>query len=255
MKKHKRKRIFSLLMVTLMSISFITLFTSCAQKDEIPIPTVMQDVYVYDEDNIIEDDVEESINSMLVDLNEKTGAEFAVITTESLLGMDIESYANHLFNTLGIGEEGKDNGVLLLMSRSDTRVRLEIGRGLEGYLNDGKCGNILDEYFVPYRENDDYSTATYQTVQAVLNVLAEEYQITIEGVDTSIVSSSENDNSYLGWALIIVTILLVVILIWGIIQSGGGGFGGSSGGGSFGGSSGGFGSFGGGFSGGGGASR
>ena len=90
--------------------------------------------------------------------------------------MSIENYSNNLFNTLGIGKKGKDNGVLLLFSRSDEKVRLEIGRGLEEFLTDSKCGRILDDYFVPYREDDDYTKATEMTVKAVLTVIAEEYE-------------------------------------------------------------------------------
>ena len=158
MKSSNRKRTFSLVLVAMILISILTLLTSCdLETKKIPIPQTRQDVFIYDEDNIIDDDIEQKLNSMLVELKEKTGAEFAVISTKSLLGKDIENYANNLFNTLGIGEKGKDNGVLLLISRSDTKVRLEIGRGLEGCLNDSKCGKILDKHFVPYRESDEYS--------------------------------------------------------------------------------------------------
>ncbi len=92
---------------------------------------------------------------MLVELEEKTESEFVIVSVESLLDRTIEDYANNLFNTLGIGKKGQDNGALLIFSRSDEKVRLEIGRGLEGCLNDAKCGRILDNYFVPYREMDN----------------------------------------------------------------------------------------------------
>ena len=222
-----------------------------------------KDVYIYDEDNIIDDDVEKNLNKMLVELEEKTEVEFAVISVESLLDRSIEDYANNLFNTLGIRKKGKDNGVLLLFSRSDEKVRLEIGRGLEGCLNDSKCGRILDNYFVPYRENDEYTEATKLTVNAVLKVLCEEYDIAITGLNTESIQIEEPDELTLGqWIIIIVIIIFLLIVIeWITGHIFGDGFGdgfvfiildclcdssssGSSGGG-----------FGGGFSGGGGASR
>lgn len=236
--------------------ALMSMLTGCTTTSEkIPIPKVEKDIYIYDEDTIIEDDVEKSLNKMLVELEKKTEAEFAVVSVESLLNQSIEDYTNNLFNTLGIGKKGKDNGVLLLFSRSDEKVRLEIGRGLEGCLNDSKCGRILDHYFVPYRENDEYSKATTMTVKAVLNVIAEEYEIDIQGLEKDLDLSVEDDADGLPlWVWIVLTILFVLALIGAIYRacdddsSSGGFFGGSSGGFSAGG-------FGGGFSGGGGASR
>lgn len=260
----KKKRTISYVLVLIVIVSLMSLLTGCTTSEKIPIPTVEDNVYIYDEDNIIDDNVEKSLNKMLVDLEEKTGAEFAVISIESLLNKSIEEYANNLFNTLGIGKKGKDNGVLLIISRSDTRVRLEIGRGLEGCLNDSKCGRILDDYFVPYRESDEYTKATELTVKAVLYVLSEEYDITITGLDLQSIETEDLDDLTLGEIIlffIILFVLCIIIewitghlfgngfgdgLIFAILSSGGSG---SSSSGSFGGG------FGGGFSGGGGASR
>ena len=254
----KFKRLPYLTIVLLVLAIFMSLFTGCTTK-EIPIPDVKENVYIYDEDNIIDDDIEQKLNTMLVDLESQTEAEVVVISVEGLLDKSIEDYANKLFNTLGIGKKGKDNGILLLISRSDEKVRLEIGRGLEGCLNDAKCGSILDDFFVPYRESDEYTKATDLTIQAVLKVLSEEYEITIKGLDTEAIQIEDPKQLTMWqWALIIFAILIVLIVIECI--SGhfmGDGFGdgiifliltsfdgGDSGGG-----------FGGGFSGGGGASR
>lgn len=146
--------------------------------------------------------------------------------------------------------------MLLLFSRSDEKVRLEIGRGLEGCLNDSKCGRILDDYFVPYRENDQYTEATELTVNAVVSVIADEYDVQIQGVDENLTIESEEESDGLPlWIIILIIALIIGIAIFiAIVNDGSSG--GSSGG-YYGGSSGGFsgGSFGGGFSGGGGASR
>lgn len=246
----RKKRIISCIMLLMVLTILISIPTGCATSEEIPIPTVEKDVYIYDEDNIIDDDIEKELNKMLVELEENTETEFVVISVESLLDRSIEDYTNNLFNTLGIGKKGKDNGVLLLFSRSDEKVRLEIGRGLEGCLNDSKCGRILDNYFVPYRENDEYTKATEMTVKAVLNVIAEEFEIDIQGLEKDPNVGDNSDDELPLWVWIIIIILIIaIVVICDIDDSSGGGF--------FGGSSGGFsgGSFGGGFSGGGGASR
>lgn len=245
-----KKRIISYVMLL---ITFVIMLTGCTTSEKIPIPKVEKDVYIYDEDNIIDDDVEEKLNKMLVELEKKSEVEFAVVSVESLLDRSIEDYANNLFNTLGIGKKEKDNGLLLLFSRSDKRVRLEIGRGLEGCLNDSKCGRILDDYFVPYRENDEYTKATEMTVKAVLNVVAEEYKISIQGLEKNLPVKDDSDDETPLWVWIIIVIIIIVGVIIAICF----GDGDSSGGEFYGGSSSGFsgGGFGGGFSGGGGASR
>lgn len=249
----RKKRIISCMMLLMVLTTLISMLTGCAASEKIPIPTVEKDVYIYDEDDIIDDDVEKELNKMLVELEEKTDAEFAIVSVESLLDRSIEDYANNLFNTLGIGKKGKDNGILLLFSRSDEKVRLEIGRGLEGCLNDAKCGRILDDYFVPYRENDEYTKATEMTVKAVLNVMAEEYEINIQGLEKDLPVEDDSDDGLLLWVWIIIILVTIAIVVIGAICDDGS----SSGGGFFGGSSDDFsgGGFGGGFSGGGGASR
>lgn len=255
----RKKRIIFCITLLMVLTTLMSMLTGCTTSEKIPIPTIEKDVYIYDEDNIIDDDVEENLNKMLVELEEKTEVEFAVISVESLLDRSIEDYANNLFNTLGIGKKGEDNGILLLFSRSDEKVRLEIGRGLEGCLNDSKCGRILDDYFVPYRENDEYTEATKLTVNAVLKVLCEEYNIAITGLNTESIQIEEPDELTLGqwFIIIIIIIILLIVLEWitgrifgdGIVFIilqclGDSSSSGSSGGG-----------FGGGFSGGGGASR
>lgn len=243
--------------ILMMSTLLSTLVGCSTTQEEIPIPTVEKNVYIYDQDDIISDDVEETLNKLLTELEEETEVEFAVISIQSLLNKDIEAYANELFNSLGIGKDDKDNGVLLLFSRTDERVRLEIGLGLEGCLNDSKCGRILDNNFVPYRENDEYTTATEMTVKAVANVIAEEYDVKIQGLENfeeSENADAEQEEKRLSTGelilIFILVVLYVIIYVYGEGGSSGGSYhGGFSGGGSS------RGGFGGGRSGGGGASR
>ena len=247
----KKNRIFSFVMLFLLLVSLINGTTVWASSGKIQIPKAEKNVFIYDEDNIINDKTEKKLNQMLLELEKKTGAEFAVISVKSLLDNSIETYSNTVFNELGIGKSEEDNGVLLLFSRSDKKVRLEIGRGLESCLNDSKCGRILDNYFVPYREKDNYSKATKMTVEAVLNVLAQKYDISIKDLEDV---SVDDDTSDFGAVAILFILLAIVYLFMSFDSSNS--VGGSSGGFFSGGSSGSSGGgFGGGFSGGGGASR
>lgn len=198
--------------------------------ENIMVPKVLDDTYVYDQGKFISDDQEAVINNLLVQLEEKTTIEFAVITIPSLNDLTIEQYAVRLGNKLGIGKAGEDNGILLLVSRADTKVRLEIGPGLQGFLTDIKCGRILDKFFVPSREKDQYDDACFNTVNAVINAIAdsEEYEFSgIEGLNKELaVEADETDELTTTDILIIVGIIVfLLILEWGTGSMFGYGFG------------------------------
>lgn len=217
MKRKKRSLIsFSILLFVLISIflNTITVSATVAEKDEIPIPAVKKDIYVYDEDNIIDNDIEKQVNALLIDLEKETRAEIAVVTVKSLLGKEIEDYSYDLANTLGIGKADEDNGVLLLISKSDEGVRLEIGRGLEGCLPDSKCGLILDNYFMPYYEKGEYSEGTYETIKAVVSVILKEYGISsINEVDDELAKEIEEKEVKEIIKTIIIVLIVIVVLI------------------------------------------
>lgn len=251
-----KKRTKCILLLIVIFVIFSVLLCACSEtNNKIPIPTVKEDIFVYDTDNIINDDVEKELNQLLAKFEEKTEAEVVVITIPSLLDRSIEDYSHNLFNTLGIGKKGKDNGFLLLISRNDTKVRLEIGRGFEESINDAKAGRILDTYFVPYRENDEYTEGTKLTVYSILATLSEEYDFEIDGLDSSlsINSESEDDEDSLIWFILLLIIIIAIVIAFFVDSSSGGsgysgGFFSSSGSSSSG-------SFGGGSTGGGGVSR
>ena len=203
----------------LLALLFIGLFTGCSEsnKSDIMIPEVKNDVYVYDQGEFLDDGVEEQMNALLDQLEEETSIEFAVITIPSLNNLSIEEYAVKLGNELGIGKADTDNGILLLISKTDTEVRLEIGNGMQGILTDSVSGRILDNFFVPYRDEENYDDASLSTVQAVINYLAEsdEYEISIEGIDSTVALEPEEEIPWYYYVIaIILLILLLIIIEW-----------------------------------------
>ena len=190
---------------------------------EIPIPVVEKGVYIHDVDNAIDDDVEKSLNQLLDRLEKKTGVEFVVVSVESLNGRTIEDYAVNLGNSLKIGKKGEDNGVLLLFSRSDTRVRLEIGRGLLGCLNAAQCGRILDRHFVPYRDDGEYTQATENTVKAVILEVCEAYNISVEELSLKEFQEEEEKAAEEEFWTMLIVIALILLLAYLEVKYGNGG--------------------------------
>jgi uncharacterized protein len=89
------------------------------------------------------------LENFLRTLERDTSAEVVVVTVTSLDGLSIEGYAVRLFADWGIGDDTKDNGVLLLVAPSERRVRIEVGYGLEGSLPDGLAGDIIRTAILP----------------------------------------------------------------------------------------------------------
>ena len=111
----------------------------------------------------------------------KSKAELVVVTVENLDGMVLEDYAHELFNTWGIGDREKNNGVLLLVNKETTlagtsgRVRIEVGYGLEGALPDSVCGRILDEKTLPAWDKKDYGRGIVDGYMELVRRTAMEY--------------------------------------------------------------------------------
>lgn len=200
-----------------------------------------------------------------------TGAQMALVTIPTLEQEPIEDVANTLYRAWGIGQKGKNEGILLLLVTRERRSRLEVGYGLEPILPDGFSGSILREMRPALRQGQ-YGEAMMAAAQQIGSTIAHAKNVSLNANLPRRVRSSQPGDS-IPWPLILGGILLLFWLVRAGGRRGGGGFGGfltgmilgnmmsrssyggrSSGG--FGGfdSGGGFGGFGGGDSGGGGAS-
>ena len=220
--------------------------------------------YVRDEANVLSSQDKATLENFLYEYQTKTTHQIAVVTIKSLDGYSIEDKAVDLFKKLGIGQKGKDDGILFLIAPNDKKMRIEIGYGLEGILNDGKAGEILDKYVLPRFKAGAFSDGIVQGTAAIAYTIAGAENIQLTGSQPN--SSTQSKQTGASIAGIVFWIIMIV-LFTKLGRGGKGGFwstlfflsllsGGrdnySSRGGGFGG---GFGGFGGGFSGGGGASR
>ncbi len=125
-----------------------------AAAQDLPKPTGR----INDFAGVLDEPSESQLDSLLTALETDTTAQVAVVTMDSLDGANVEEYATKLFNAWGIGQKGKDNGVLVLVVPSERVMRIEVGYGLEGILPDGLAGAVMrDELpaLVPQRRLPD----------------------------------------------------------------------------------------------------
>jgi len=179
---------------------------------------------------------------------------------------DINEYAVKLFENhgRGIGDKGKDNGVLIVAALKERKVRVEVGYDLEQWITDGFAGETIREFITPNFRQGRYGAGLVAGTDRIAGRIARGRGVSLEGARVPNAPSTDG-----GWGLPIWAILLLFLIFWLLSRSSGGprtrywgggpwsgwssgvgpfGGGWSSGGGSFGGG------FGGGRSGGGGAS-
>jgi len=152
-------------------IPLLIAVTGAEPLTSIPNPRDRNGTWVTDVPGMLRADTIAQLNSTISDLERTTGAEMAVVVIGSLDGLSIEEATVKLFDLWGIGKKKKDNGLLLLWSTGDRRVRVEVGYGLEGVLPDGKTGAILDAYVIPKFKSGEFDEGLLGGVAALVSVV------------------------------------------------------------------------------------
>ena len=225
---------------------------------------------VADYARLIPDQDRKKIAALSTELQQKTGAALVVATLPTIGSMSIEDAAVKIFEDWGIGQKGKDNGILLLVAKEQRKMRIEVGYGLEGVVTDATAGRIRDQAILPFFKKGDYGTGVWLGTANLAKIIADDKGVKLTGLPKRTTRKKSNS---VGFGGIFVLIAVAVIVLRMVRRGGRGGRGGgggfvtgmilgsmmggggrSSGGGGFDGFGGGFGGFGGGMSGGGGAS-
>lgn len=215
--------------------------------------------HIVDQAGILDASTESMLEATLQQEEDSTSNQIVVLTIASLNDETIEEFALRAFETYKLGQEKKDNGVLLLVAPNDKKVRIEVGYGLEGALPDARCGKIIQNDIVPAFKTGNYEQGVVNGIHSIISAIHGEYT-----------ADAKDGFTFKTWHLIVVVLLVVILLSVVLPKSGSGrggggtwysggyygGWGGSSWGGGGGGWSGGggWGGGGGGSSGGGGAS-
>lgn len=110
------------------------------------------------------------IEQRLMDYEQATGRQFAVLTVTSLEGDPIEDFSIRVVEAWKLGRKGEDDGLLLLLAVEDRKVRIEVGYGLEGEVTDLVSARIIHDVMRPYLRSDRYGEALAAGVEALIAV-------------------------------------------------------------------------------------
>lgn len=100
-------------------------------------------LYVRDDANVLNDEEERKLNEKLQAYDRKTGNQIAVLLVRTTGKESIEKYSYKVASKWGIGQKGRNNGILVTIATEDRKDRIEVGKGLEGDVTDSRSGRIL----------------------------------------------------------------------------------------------------------------
>src|SRR5262249_20400290 len=105
----------------------------------------------------------------------------AILIVSSLDGTSLEDYSMDVATKWKLGTEKNDNGVLILVAVNDRKMRIEVGRGLEGALTDIQTNRIIRNEMAPAFRRGDYDGGIESAVQSVAAAIGGEYNTTDAG--------------------------------------------------------------------------
>src|SRR4030095_15780902 len=111
---------------------------------------------VTDYTNTLSSSEQDQLESKLVNFNNTTSTQIAVVIMTSMGGYEVNDYAVQLANKWGIGQKGKNNGILVLLAMESHDVSIQIGYGLEGAAPDVIASRIIRNEMVPYFKQGNF---------------------------------------------------------------------------------------------------
>ena len=125
--------------------------------------------YVNDYAGLISPSAKSKIEEELRAFEQSDSTQIVILTIPSLEGENIEEFGIKVAEAWKIGQQVKDNGVLFIVSKQDRKIRIEVGRGLEGKLTDLMAGRIIDQVIKPRFKQGDFDGGFIAGVFALID--------------------------------------------------------------------------------------
>lgn len=161
-----KKIIIPLVWVLLLAIA------TCGYAQEVP----KLSGYVNDYAGMLSKDEADRISRDLELYESSTSIQVFILTIQSLEGEDIEGFSIKVAEAWKAGHKGKDNGVIITLAKADRKMRIEVGRGLEGTLTDLITGRIIDQEMSPRLKADKTAEALEAAIAKIKLAVKGEYK-------------------------------------------------------------------------------
>jgi uncharacterized protein len=171
---------------------------------------------IVDEAGLLSAEDKAAITKELEAIEAASTDQLAVVTLNSLQGYPIEDFGYQLGRAWGIGQKGKDNGILLIVAPNERKVRIEVGYGLEPVMTDAMSKFIIDNAILPQFRNGDFAAGIRAGVRDIKDVLLGG----VEAVKARAKDARRSNGPQLGQIIMFLFWLgIVIYVLWAFIRS------------------------------------
>jgi uncharacterized protein len=168
---------------------------------------------IVDEAALLKPEDRRSLEQDLRALEEKSTDQLVIYTARSLQGYPIEDFGYQLGRAWGIGQQGKNNGAILLVAPNERKVRIEVGRGLEPQLTDLMTKLIIENAILPAFRRGDFPAGIKAGVRDIRDVLLGDAEAVKERARGG-KQRSPDPHGGLAVAVLILFILVAFTIVW-----------------------------------------
>ncbi len=130
---------------------------------------------IVDEASLFDSSQKSILEQKLAAYEHNSSNQIVIVTLKSLDGYDISDYGYQLGRHWGIGQAKKNNGVLFIIAPNEHKVRIEVGYGLEGALNDATANTIIQKDILPFFKTGNYYEGASKGIDSIIKVTKGEY--------------------------------------------------------------------------------
>lgn len=190
-------------------VSIIVLFvflgiTNVFSQDGIP-DVPKKETSLYDYANLLSKQEQLRLEQKLINYSDSTSTQIVVVTLTSIGSNDIAMFGAELGQKWGIGQKGKDNGVLVLVAKNERKVNISTGYGVEHLLTDAMSRRIIETIIAPNFKKSNFYAGLNQGSDAVFQVLNVEFK------GTPNKNSKEKDSSKMKGLFIVIVLVLFFV--------------------------------------------
>jgi len=178
--------------------------------------------YLLDQAGLLQANEAQQLEQKLRGYADSTSTQFAIVLVPTTGTSDPYDYAMAVGKTWGVGQKGKNNGVVILVSMDNRKIRIVTGRGIEDVLPDATCKRIINRIIKPYFKRGDYYGGLDVATSEMMQRASGQFQ-----------SEGSDDSDGMPVFVFVILIFVIITLIKAFMNRGGGSGPGTRGGGMF----------------------
>ena len=157
-------------------VFFLLVFTGAVNATALEVPRLKG--HVNDYAAMLSTASERQLEAVLTDFEQTESTQIVVLTIPSLQGDSLEDFSIRVAEAWKIGQNKLDNGAILLIAKSERKIRIDVGYGLEGRLTDLLAGRIIRNVIAPQFKSGQFDQGITEGVAAMIDAVRGEYDAT-----------------------------------------------------------------------------